>query len=89
MHFYNNASRILSLNNHEELCDAGSEKEIQKQFQVKNGKMRISTVRKSKLKQLNVKRFYFSDGVICLHFAHLLLIELNNYKIDFGEKLKK
>ena len=48
MHFHNYASRILSLNNHEELYDAASEKEIKKQLQLKNGKMRMNTARKSK-----------------------------------------
>ena len=89
MHFHNYASRILSLNNHEELYDAASEKEIKKQLQLKNGKMRMNTARKSKLTQLKFKISYFSDGVISLHFAHLLLNELNNYKINFGKNLKK
>lgn len=48
MYFHNYASRILSLNNHEELYDAASEKEIKKQLQLKNGKMRMNTARKSK-----------------------------------------
>ena len=42
--------------------------------------MSVATVRKWKFAQVNDKRFYFSN---------LLLTKLNNYKKDFGYKLKK
>ena len=89
MHVYNYAYKILSLNYHRELYGLTSEKQIQRCLQVKNGKMTTTLIRKSKFPQLNDKRFYFSDNVVLLPFAHPLLSELNSYKQNLGEKIEE
>ena len=39
------------------------------------------TILKPKFKQLNDKRFYFSDGIVSLPFSHPYLKCLTEYKI--------
>ena len=39
-------------------------------FSVFQGEMVKKTVFKTKFSQLNDKRFYFTDGIVSLHFGH-------------------
>ena len=51
--------------------------------------MRKETVVKSKLSQVNDKRFYFLDGILSLPFHHPNLKELNEFKEKKGQKIEK
>ena len=46
-------------------------------------------IQKNKFSQLNEKRFYFSNGIICLPFEHFLLDEVDNYKKEKGQRIEK
>ena len=89
MNLYNHANRILLLNDHEELLGVASEKQNQKRLQVKNDKMIMKSVIKSKFAQLNDKNFHFTNGVVFLHFSHPLLTKLKNLKEDSSKKIEK
>ena len=56
---------------------------------VVNGEMVKKTVTKSKFSQLNNKRFYFSDGIVWLPFGHPNLHEIDDFKQESGQKIKK
>ena len=68
MKFKNYANHILFFNDHENLKNCKVEKHEQQRFQIKNTKMVMMKIRKSTFAQLNDKRFYFSDGIVFLHF---------------------
>lgn len=63
-------------------------KQKQKRLQIKNKKMYINSIVKSKFSQLNDKRFYFSDGIVPLAFSHLLLEKLEKFKEELGQKIE-
>ena len=56
---------------------------------VKKGEMTMYMIQKNKFSQLNEKRFYFSNGIICLPFEHFLLDEVDNYKKEKGQRIEK
>ena len=47
---------------------------------VKKGEMTTHKIKKKKLLQLNDKCFYFLNAVVSLHFGHLSLKEIDQYK---------
>ena len=78
------ASWIMALNKHE-TAYKNQKRKTQKQFQAKNGVMRMNTCHLS----LNDKRYYLSDGIVAFPFGHTLLQEVKKYKKDSEEKLQK
>ena len=52
----------------------------QKRFQIINESMQVKSVIKVQFRQLNDKRFYFSNGLISLPFGHPYLEELRKEK---------
>ena len=52
----------------------------QKRFQVINESMQIKSVSKVQFRQLNDKRFYFSNGLVFLPYGHPYLEELRKEK---------
>ena len=79
----------MLLNDRKELLGSASVKQNQKQLQVKNDKMIMTGVTKSKFAQMNEKRFYFSGGVVSLSFSHPLLTKLDNFKGDVGKEIEE
>ena len=57
---------------------------IQKQLQVKSGKM--NTNQECEFSKLNNKRYYFSDGIVSLPIKIWFLEEVRKYKKDSEEK---
>ena len=47
---------------------------------VKKGEMTTRKIIKSKLSQLNDKRFYFPNAIVSLSFGHFALREIDEYK---------
>ena len=56
------------------------EKIEQRRFQVINESMQMKSVSKVQFRQLNDKRFYFSNGIISLPYGHPYLEELRKEK---------
>ena len=52
----------------------------QKRFQVINESVQIKSVSKVQFRQLNDKRFYFSNGLVFLPYGHPYLEELRKEK---------
>ena len=44
---------------------------------------------KNKFSQPNDKKFYFPDGIVSLPFYHLVLLKLNEFKQNKGQKIEK
>ena len=63
-------------------------KMIQKRFQVKNTKMKMTTVNKVQFASLNDKRYYLSDRITLLPFGHPHLLEFRDKKNLFQEYKK-
>lgn len=51
--------------------------------------MVTTKITKTEFSQLNDKRFYFSNGIFSLPFAHLSLKELDDCKNQKGQKIEK
>ena len=58
-------------------------KVIQKQLQVHNTEMKLTSVSKVKFTNLNNKRYYFLDGIVFLPYGHLLLSKVREVKKAF------
>ena len=48
-----------------------------------------TNVTKTKFSQLNDKRFYFPDDVLSLPYSHIALKEIDEFKIQKGQKIEK
>ena len=46
------------------------QKKVQKEFQVKNGVMKMTNISKCQSVGLNNKGYYFSDGILAFPFGH-------------------
>ena len=70
-----------------QLREADSKKKetkiIQKQLQVHNTEMKMTSVSKAKFANLNDKRCYFLDGIVFLPYGHLLLSKVREVKKAF------
>ena len=55
-------------------------------FLFKKNEMVLEQIEKSKYAQMNVKRYYFSDGIVSLPFSHPFLHEINQFKKDKNKK---
>ena len=51
---------------------------IQKRFEANNIEMKMKSVGKARFVNLNDKQYYFSDGIVSLHFGHPLLSDCVN-----------
>ena len=84
MSFESYASQIkdlrLDLKNEEK-----KEKIVQKRLQVKNTEMIMTRINKVKFASLNDKRYYFSDGIVSLPFAHPSLQKITEFKKSLKE----
>ena len=80
MQFKNNAKRINSAKDIEALGQNLPEKQKQNRFAIKQNKMILEEIEKSKFAQINDKRYYFSDGTVSLPFSHPLLHKINQFK---------
>ena len=47
------------------------------------------TVQKTKLSQLNDKRFYFPDGIVSIPYGHQNLNEIVDFEKEKGQKMEK
>ena len=56
---------------------------IQKRFEANNIEMKMKSVGKAQFVNLNDKQYYFSDGIVSLHFGHPLLSDLCELKRIF------
>ena len=56
---------------------------------MEKGEIVKKTSVKSKLSQLNDRRFYFPDGIISLPFCHPNLKEIDEFKKEKGQKIEK
>ena len=81
MTFESYAARIKNLRDDLGFDFERNEKKIiQKRLQVKNTNMTMTTANKVKFASLNDKRYYFSDGIVSLPFAHPSLNSVRQYK---------
>ena len=56
---------------------------------VLDGEMQKKTVVKSKLSQINYKRFYFADGITSSQLSHPHLHELVDFKVKKGQGIEQ
>ena len=87
--FENFAERIKSLINFDTFEKPPADKKEVSLFSVIQGKMVKKTVIKNKFSQFNDKRFYFADGIVSLLFGHKNLKEIDEFKEEKGQKIKK
>ena len=87
--FENFSQIIKSLNNFDTFEKPPADFKEVSRFTVRAAEMRKETVVKSKLSQVNDKRFYFLDGILSLPFHHPNLKELNEFKEKKGQKIEK
>ena len=73
MEFKHYEKIISSVREIESFCQLSPEKYTQHRFSLKNDSMILEEIKKSKFVQINDKRYYFSDGIASIPFAHLYL----------------
>ena len=88
MSFDADAGRIMSFQEHETV-EKRLQKKVQKQFQIKNGVMKITNISKCQSVGLNNKRYYFSDGIVAFPFGHPYLQEITKYEKEVKDKMQK
>ena len=90
INFESYASRILSFNEYENLAKKNPEKKTtQKCFQIKNGVMKMMSIKKYQFAKLSYKRFCFFDGIVPFPFGHSFLSEIRDCKRKAGGKMQK
>ena len=83
--YYNRLSDLTKYSN-EFLTTPNKVEQIeQKRFLVINESMQIKSVSKVQFGQLNDKRFYFSNGLVSLPYAHLYLEALRKEKHKYQD----
>ena len=80
MEFEDYAKRISLIREIETFVQLPKEKHKKNTFTIKNNEMVLEKIEKSKFAQINDKRYYFSDGIVCLPFSHPFLKEIVNFK---------
>ena len=80
MEFEDWAKRINSVKEIETFRQLPKEKQKQGRFLVKNNEIVLEEIEKSKLAQINDKRYYFSDDIVSLPFSHPVLMDINKFK---------
>ena len=70
MEFENYLKRINSVADIETFGQLSAEKQKQNRFPIKNNKMILPEIKKSKFAQINDKRYYFSNSIVSLPFCH-------------------
>ena len=80
MDFDSYSERLTGLNEFSKEFFKKPQKIEQKRFQIINESMQIKSVSKVQFRQLNDKRFYFSNGLISLPYGHPYLEDLRKEK---------
>ena len=88
MELENYSKQINSLKEIKTFGQLPVEKQKQKRFTIKNNKMILEEIEKSKFVQINDKRYYFSDGIVSLPFSHPYLLDIVQFKRDKKRKLE-
>ena len=88
MEFENYAKRINSVKEIENYCQNQPKKQKQNRFAIKENKMILKEIEKSKFLQINDKRYYFSDRIVSLPFSHPLLHEIIHFRKEKKQKIK-
>ena len=86
MEFESYSKRINSIKEIETFDQLPTEKQKQNIFAIKSNEMILEEIEKSKLAQINDKRYYFSDGIVALPFSHPYLLEIFQFKRDKKQK---
>ena len=81
MNFESYAERINTLRNTD--SERAQQKLVQKRLQVKNTEMKITSINKVQVTNLNDKRYYFLHGIVYLTLGHPLLSELHELKKSY------
>ena len=89
MNYENYAERIKPLYDFDTYKKSKADSKNLVRISVKKGEVTTYTKKKNKFSQLNDKRFYFPSGIISLPFGHKYLEEINNYKNEKGQRIKK
>ena len=84
----NYSKRINSIKEIETFDQLPTEKQKQNIFAIKSNEMILEEIEKSKLSQINDKRYYFSDGIVPLPFSHPYLREIAQFKRDKKQKIE-
>ena len=88
MEFENYAKRINSVKEIENYCQNQPEKQKQNRFAIKENKMILKEIEKSKFLQINDKRYYFSDRIVSFPFFHPLLHEIIHFRKEKKQTIK-
>ena len=78
--FEDYAKRINSIREIEIFRQLPNQKQKQNRCTIKNNQMIFEEIEKSKFSQINNKRYYFSNGIVCLPYSHPYLKEIVNFK---------
>ena len=89
MDYENFAERIKPLFHFDTYVKPKADTKSVVRISVKKGEMSTYRITKSKFSQLNDKRFYFPNAVISLPFGHQVLNEIDEYKKNQGQRIKK
>ena len=88
MEFKDYVKRINSVKEIKTFGQISPEKQKQKLLSIKNNKMILQEIEKSKFAQINDKRHYFSDGIVSLPFSHPYLHEIVKFKREKNKKIE-
>ena len=88
MEFEDYARRINLIREIEAFGQLLKEKHKQNRFTIKNNQVVLEEIEKSKFAQINDKRYYFSDVIICLPFSYPFLKEIVDFKREKKQKLE-
>ena len=86
MEFENYAKRLNSIKDIKTFGQLLHKKQGHFRLSVKNNKMVLEEIQKLKFAQINNKRYYFSNGIVSLHFLHSFVKDIVKFK---EEKKKK
>ena len=89
MEYCNYTNRIKPLKNFDTFEKPPNEYKEAGKFSLKKGNMIKTTVTKTKFSQLNDKRFCFPNDILSLPYGHPSLEEIENFKIEQGQKIEQ
>ena len=89
MEYCNYTNRIKPLKNFDAFEKPPNEYKEAGKFSLKKGNMTKTTVTKTKFSQLNDKRFCFPNDILSLLYGHPSLEEIENFKIEEGQKIEQ
>ena len=88
MEFESYLKRINSIADIETFGQLSAEKQKQNRFTIKNNKMILQEIKKSKFAQINDKRYYFSNSIVSLPFCHPYLHEIVQFNPNNKQKVE-